>query len=649
MPSTRSSCAWIARSLGSIRRWLKNTWLSRLPLSWKEDFLAESEARKKKLSPRLQLEQLEARAVCMNVLGAVQSVGLGMGLAALAGPLPTPTDVVMKGWNAYQPSLPPEVNSEPSSKKKTSKSYDREGEHQARARSAVFARYDALPTEPIKKASQEEKSSEKLDPNPPAEIDAKGEEWVALLDGDLQDDWLNRVGEALEEEPQPRGNSAPAFGGLGDGTTNLGASVTTPPQTLTPTGGSPGTSAFPQPNTSVNPFGLLPSTTSSSTGPGSSTLLNAPLSGSDSTSPQATSSATGTNEGEPRTAAGAAGSSGPALQEGGASEIAPTISDVFANRRLPFELNTGQTDASVQFLSRGQGYQIFLQSDEMVLSLTKEREPTEAELLEHPEWVGREVRLRDVVSVQLEGADSTTPLIGHSQLKSRSNYFIGQERDLALTDIPHYGEVLGQDVYDGIDVRYQGDGRKLRFDLEVKPGADLSQIRLRYEGVAAPSIDVEGQLNLLLPNGESVVQRAPVIYQENRSTGQREYRTGRYVLNQDQTVSFEVDSFDATRKLIIDPTLDYGTYRGGSGNDEGTSVCAQYTMGNMAAAACQVETSYTDTNNRSNNSETRTYSANYALGGGVTIGAVYFDVEQTANSLKRTDVDGVMTKLSVGF
>ena len=38
------------------------------------------------------------------------------------------------------------------------------------------------------------------------------------------------------------------------------------------------------------------------------------------------------------------------------------------------------------------------------------------------------------------------------------------------------------------------------------------------------------------------------------------------------------------------------------------------------------------------------------LGGGVTIGAVYFDVEQTANSLTRTDVDGiVMTKLSVGF
>ena len=88
---------------------------------------------------------------------------------------------------------------------------------------------------------------------------------------------------------------------------------------------------------------------------------------------------------------------------------------------------------------------------------------------------------------------------------------------------------------------------------------------------------------------------------------------------------------------------------GQDGNDEGTSVCAMYTMGNMRAAACNVETSYTDTSNLSNSSETRTFSADYSLGGGVTLGAVYFTVDQTANSQVRTDVDGVMTKLSVGF
>jgi len=78
-------------------------------------------------------------------------------------------------------------------------------------------------------------------------------------------------------------------------------------------------------------------------------------------------------------------------------------------------------------------------------------------------------------------------------------------------------------------------------------------------------------------------------------------------------------------------------------------MCAQYDMGNISVGACNVETSFTDTNNRSNSSETRTYSAEYQLGGGVKLGISYFDVEQIANSVTRTDVDGVATRLAIGF
>ena len=88
---------------------------------------------------------------------------------------------------------------------------------------------------------------------------------------------------------------------------------------------------------------------------------------------------------------------------------------------------------------------------------------------------------------------------------------------------------------------------------------------------------------------------------------------------------------------------------GQDGNDEGTSICGVYTFASMRAGVCSVETSYTDTNNRSNSSELMTYSADYSVGGGVTVGVLYFDHEQVANSQTRTDVDGVMTMLSVGF
>jgi len=86
-----------------------------------------------------------------------------------------------------------------------------------------------------------------------------------------------------------------------------------------------------------------------------------------------------------------------------------------------------------------------------------------------------------------------------------------------------------------------------------------------------------------------------------------------------------------------------------AGNDEGTSICAMYSMANIGLGACQVDTSFTDLNNLNNSSKTRTYSADYNLGGGMKIGLVYFDIEQIANNVTNTDVDGIVSKISVGF
>jgi len=88
---------------------------------------------------------------------------------------------------------------------------------------------------------------------------------------------------------------------------------------------------------------------------------------------------------------------------------------------------------------------------------------------------------------------------------------------------------------------------------------------------------------------------------------------------------------------------------GQAGNDEGTSICATYNMANIGFGACQVETSFIDTSNLSNNSKTRTYSTDYNLGGGAKIGLIYFSAEQTANNVTRTDADGLVSKLSFGF
>jgi hypothetical protein len=69
--------------------------------------------------------------------------------------------------------------------------------------------------------------------------------------------------------------------------------------------------------------------------------------------------------------------------------------------------------------------------------------------------------------------------------------------------------------------------------------------------------------------GTAVVQHQPVIYQEQ--DGRRQPLGGHYLLNSG-VVTFEVSKYDPARPLVIDPTMTYSTYLGGTSDDEVTGM-----------------------------------------------------------------------------
>src|SRR5262249_53100144 len=79
------------------------------------------------------------------------------------------------------------------------------------------------------------------------------------------------------------------------------------------------------------------------------------------------------------------------------------------------------------------------------------------------------------------------------------------------------------------------------------------------------------QGDLVLHVGANEVhQHRPYTYQE--VGGIRQEVASRFVLQGAQQVGFEVGAYDASQPLIIDPTLAYSTYLGGSGIDLGRAV-----------------------------------------------------------------------------
>ena len=232
--------------------------------------------------------------------------------------------------------------------------------------------------------------------------------------------------------------------------------------------------------------------------------------------------------------------------------------ETYGKLPLAFEANSGQTSDDVKFLSRGQGYTLFLtRSAEAVLVLGA---PTKRAPGASPQSVFR-MKLADTKAApQAEGLN---------ELQGKANYFIGNDPKKWRTNVPMYSKVDFHSVYPGVDLTYYGNQQQLEYDFIVAPGADPQPITLSFDGAEKLSLDSQGNLVLAAKEGEIRFQK-PRIYQDVNGT-QREVLGG-YVLKKANEVGFQMAAYDTTKSLIIDPVLSYSTYLGGANYGYGIAV-----------------------------------------------------------------------------
>src|SRR5687768_15291118 len=217
----------------------------------------------------------------------------------------------------------------------------------------------------------------------------------------------------------------------------------------------------------------------------------------------------------------------------------------FSALPLSFELNQGQTHEQVRFLTRSEGYVLFLTATEAVMALhnpaahKKGKENHESRSRAHDsESRTSGTRLpRRIVRMKLEGANPDPLIEGLGQLATTSNYFAGPDPAGWHTDIPSFTRVRYTQVYSGIDMVYYGNQRRLEYDFVVGPGANPAIIQMAFGGINDFEIDRMGDLLLRTEQG-NIRQSKPVAYQE--ANGVKEEVSVSYVPNGVKRVGFHV-------------------------------------------------------------------------------------------------------------
>lgn len=254
----------------------------------------------------------------------------------------------------------------------------------------------------------------------------------------------------------------------------------------------------------------------------------------------------------------------------------PKVTTGFGQLPLYFEANRGQTDEKVKFLSRQPQSTLFLTNTEAVLVLSKSRKPKIKPFAKEKSLVPTvsEPMEADVVRMQMVGANPGSVITGLNQTPAKVNYYLGNDPAQWQVGVPTFSRVSYKDIYPGIDLVYYDQEGQLEFDFVVAPGKDPNAIRLNWTGAQKVEVDQAGNL-LLDVNGKTIVQHAPLIYQQSEAG--RTQVVGRYTVESGKStnehqIGFLVGNYDTQKPLVIDPVLTYSTYLGGSAEDKGYSI-----------------------------------------------------------------------------
>src|SRR5262245_4049446 len=200
-----------------------------------------------------------------------------------------------------------------------------------------------------------------------------------------------------------------------------------------------------------------------------------------------------------------ASASSPESTTTSASVVASSLSvksralDLYGRLPLSFEANHGQTNDEVQFLSRSDGYSLFLTGGDALMVFHRADHRRRA--------VTRGMR-RDEASVlrmRLIGANANPKASGLDELPGRTHHFVGNDPTRWRTHVPAYAKVKYEGVYPGIDLVYYGNQGRLEYDLIVAPGADPRLITLAFQG--ADRVEQDDNGDLLISSAAGVLRQ----------------------------------------------------------------------------------------------------------------------------------------------
>ncbi|MES2892842.1 MAG: PKD domain-containing protein [Bacteroidota bacterium] len=149
-------------------------------------------------------------------------------------------------------------------------------------------------------------------------------------------------------------------------------------------------------------------------------------------------------------------------------------------------------------------------------------------------------------------------------LATYNNYFIGNDKTKWQGGCKIFQAVTYQNIYPNIDVRYYTDAGTLKYDIIVRPGGNVNDIALQYDGV--DQLNISNKELIISTSVGKVKELSPYTYQVQQ--GLRKTLDCKYVLS-GNSVRFRLGDYLPNETIVIDPTLIFASFTGSSTDNWG--------------------------------------------------------------------------------
>jgi len=270
-----------------------------------------------------------------------------------------------------------------------------------------------------------------------------------------------------------------------------------------------------------------------------------------------------------------------------APKIRPAVTSS-VNTGLVFEENRNQWPGQVRFMAdAGGGVRLFMEDgrftyvkydQEKLAEIHDKKHGSEEDHHGHPKYDPKnEVIDMHAFRVYFTGANTGARVTGQKRETWYRNYFIGNDQSRWASNVGVYKQVQYSNIYPGIDLlAYDREGW-FKYDFIVTPGADASQLKMRFEGVEG--IYLRDNRLVIPTSAGDLIEDRPYSYQ--LIGGKKVEVPCLYELSPDgNSVSFVFPGgYDENYQLIVDPTLVAATYSGAPASTMTFGHCATYDLG----------------------------------------------------------------------